>query len=94
LGCLLLSLLLQWRFTLNHDTLTTLDQDLKEDKRSGWKELTAGIEFSNSSLPQKKPSPPIRKRDKPTVSNAEDGIAQKLSRKRKEQLDYLVNEDS
>ena len=88
-GCLLLNLLLQSNFTIEKDLFVTLDLEATPEHRSGWKELTQHILFSNLTAYQRKGSPSTRKRDKPAAS-AGVGIAEKLARKKEEILQKRV----
>jgi len=92
LGCLLLSLLLNSNFSLHMEQLLLLDEKLKAEYRSGWKDLTKGLTFSSSTVPQRKGSPSTRKRDSKSMNRTpeEDEISQMLSHKRAEKLNSLA----
>ena len=82
LGCLLHSLLLDSKFSLHMEQLLLLDQKLKTEYRSGWKDLTKGLTFSRGKDHQ----------DSRSMNRTpeEDEISQMLSRKREEKLNSLA----
>jgi len=75
------------------DQLLLLDQNVKPEHRSGWKDSTKEITFSSMTAPQKKGLPSTRKRDKPMICSPEgDEISYMLSCKREEKLYDLMRD--
>ena len=69
----MLTLLLDADNTFGIDTFVALDKEVKGQYRSGWKELTKEISFSNMTKPPKKSS---RKREQlATYAEEETEIA-------------------
>ena len=63
-GCLLLALLMDSSKTLSIDAFVTLDKEIREDCRCGWKDISRDVPFSQLTMPQKKSPPSSRKRNK------------------------------
>lgn len=90
-GCLLLALLMDSSKTLSIDAFVTLDKEIREDCRCGWKDISRDVPFSQLTMPQKKSPPSSRKRNKSEKYSTEElGIVEKLSRTKQETLEKQV----